>query len=88
MRVDDGAGNGADRYCSPRHVTPFNSINEGSRCVSMTWRATFARPYLGCHLIKTRGFKMRVDDLAGNICFSLPAATRVTRIYKYLLPRV
>ena len=24
---------GPGRYCSPRHRLPFNSINEGSRCV-------------------------------------------------------
>jgi hypothetical protein len=24
---------GPVRYCSPRHRTPFNSINEGSKCV-------------------------------------------------------
>jgi len=25
------------RHCSPRHRMPFNSRNEGSKCVSMTW---------------------------------------------------
>jgi hypothetical protein len=39
MRVDDMAGNGPDRYCSPRHRMPFNSRNEGPIRVSMTWRA-------------------------------------------------
>ena len=32
-----GAGPGA--YCSSRHRMPFNLKNEGSKCVSMTWRA-------------------------------------------------
>ena len=26
----------SDGYCSPRHRMPFNSINEGSKCVWMT----------------------------------------------------
>jgi len=30
---------GPARYCSPRHRKPFESRNEGSQCVSMTWRA-------------------------------------------------
>jgi len=45
MRVDDVAGNGPVRYCSPRHWKPFHSRYDGSNCVSMTWRDTFARPY-------------------------------------------
>jgi len=45
MRVHDVAGNGSGRYCSPRHGMPWNSRNEGSKCVSVTWRATSARPY-------------------------------------------
>ena len=32
-------------YCSPHHIRiPFNSRNDGSKCVSMTWRAISARP--------------------------------------------
>ena len=33
------------RYCSPRHKLPFKSRNEGVNCVSVTWRAIYARPY-------------------------------------------
>jgi len=33
-----GLAVGPDRYCSPRHRMTFNSRNEGSKCVSMTWR--------------------------------------------------
>ena len=47
-------------YCSPRHRMPFNQINSDSKCVSMTWRATYllvpswgrarawCRPRAGC----------------------------------------
>ena len=35
-------GRGSD--CSPRRRMPYDSINEGSKCVSMTWRATPGRP--------------------------------------------
>jgi hypothetical protein len=45
MRADDMAGNGPSRYCSRRRTLPLESINEGSRCVWMTWRATSGRPY-------------------------------------------
>jgi len=40
MRVDDVAGNRPGRFaCNlPHHRMPFNSGNEGSICVSMTWR--------------------------------------------------
>ena len=31
-------------YCSPCHRMPCNSTREGSKCVSMTWRVTSARP--------------------------------------------
>jgi len=30
---------------SPRHRMPWNSRKEGSKCVSMAWRATSAGPY-------------------------------------------
>ena len=36
---------GPGRYCSPRHRMPSNSRNEGSQCVSMTWRGIFACPW-------------------------------------------
>jgi len=43
---------------------------QGSKCVSMTWRAMFtcpcARHITGRHLIPITGFKMRVDDVVGN----------------------
>jgi len=35
---------GHGRCCSPRHRMPFDSRDEDSKCVSMTWRAMFARP--------------------------------------------
>ena len=31
--------------CSPSHRVPLHSINEGSKRVSMTWRALSGRPY-------------------------------------------
>jgi len=31
---------------------PFNSRNQGSKCVSMTWRAICARPYLRQQLVQ------------------------------------
>ena len=31
-------------YCSPRHRIPFQSRNEGTKCVSMWWRAISGRP--------------------------------------------
>jgi len=30
---------GPPKYCLPRHRMPVNSRNEGSKCVSITWRA-------------------------------------------------
>jgi hypothetical protein len=39
---DDEVGRG--RYRSPRHRMPYNSRNEGLKCVSMTWRVVFAGP--------------------------------------------
>ena len=52
MCVNGVAGNGSGTHCSPRHGMPFNSRNEGSQRVSMTWRAVSARPYheIGQHL--------------------------------------
>jgi hypothetical protein len=37
---------GPGRYWSPHHRLPFKSGNKGSACVSLTWRAASARPYL------------------------------------------
>ena len=31
--------------CQPRHTIPWNSVDERSKCVSMTWRAISGRPY-------------------------------------------
>jgi hypothetical protein len=44
MRVETGdvASLEPGRYCSPRHRTPLDSINEGVRYMSMTWRALHA----------------------------------------------
>ena len=35
---------GPDVHCLPRHGSPFDSRNEGSMYLAMTWRATSARP--------------------------------------------
>ena len=40
-------------HCSPRHRMPFNSIHEGSQCVSMRWRAIAARPCFSASLVGT-----------------------------------
>ena len=37
--MGDVAGNGPIRCYSIRHRMPFKSINKGSKCVLMTWRA-------------------------------------------------
>jgi hypothetical protein len=39
VHVDDVASN------SQRNRVPFNSVIEDLKCMSMTWRATIARPY-------------------------------------------
>jgi len=52
MRVDDVVGTGHRQWAwriwhSARHRMTFDSSNEGSTCVSMTWRANIsARHYL------------------------------------------
>ena len=46
MLVDDTAGNGPGRYCSPRHRMPFNSRDQGSLHVWLMLRAIPARSYL------------------------------------------
>jgi len=38
MRIHFDSEAGPGRYCSPRHRKSFNSRNEGSKCVSTTWR--------------------------------------------------
>jgi len=48
--LDDGAGNSCQgvqrpsRYRAPHYGMPINKSNEGTTCVSMTWRATSGRP--------------------------------------------
>jgi hypothetical protein len=80
MRVHDVAANGPGRCfsCSPRHSMPLNSRDEGSECVSITWRAagladiTRACHVIGCHFTQETRVRMRVDNAAGNgpgICF-------------------
>ena len=44
LPLEDVVGNEPGRYYSPRHMVPFNSRNEGSKCATMTWRAIYARP--------------------------------------------
>jgi len=41
MRVDDLTDNGSGTYRSPRHRLPSNSIDEASKCVSMTRPAIY-----------------------------------------------
>ena len=45
-QVDAWRAVGPGMYCdrSPRHRMPSNSRNDGSRCVSMTWRAMCGCP--------------------------------------------
>ena len=44
---------GPGRYCSPRQRMPSNLRNQGSKWVSVTWRAMYladiARQVIGCH---------------------------------------
>jgi len=49
LQVPHALQTGSSKYCPPHHTMPFNlrhTKNEGSRCVSMTWRATSAMPHL------------------------------------------
>ena len=46
MRVGDVAGRGPGIDCTTHRRIPFYSRNEDLKCVSMTWRAISARPYL------------------------------------------
>jgi len=38
-------------HCSPRHRTPFDLRTEGSKCMSMTWRAISGSPHLAAHTL-------------------------------------
>jgi len=68
---------GRSCYCSPRHNMPFDSRNEGSNCVSMTWPETgltdFARHVTGCRLTQETRVQNALDDAdaAGNSSLSL-----------------
>jgi len=54
--VDDVACNGRGIICSPRHRMLLISTNEGSRCVSMTWRpmlfCAYSLGYFGHYGVK------------------------------------
>jgi hypothetical protein len=45
MRVDDVAGDICQTIQGGGEVMPFNSRDEGTTCVSITWRAMSGRPY-------------------------------------------
>jgi hypothetical protein len=46
MRVDDVAGTGTlFGGCRPQHRTPFDTRNDGSCWMPMTWQAVPGRPY-------------------------------------------
>ena len=71
MRVDEVAGNGPDRYSSPRDRVPFNSRNEGAMCVSMTRRAMgladIARHVIWCRLTPETRALRAFDDVASSM---------------------
>ena len=53
---------GPGGHCTPRHRMPFNSSNEGSRSVSMTWRACPWQIFLATsqdaiQLTRNKGYK-------------------------------
>jgi hypothetical protein len=52
LRAQWGRAVGPCRFCSPRHRLPFNSLNQGPKRLSMTWRETslanVARHVIGC----------------------------------------
>jgi len=54
MRVDNVAGNGPLRYCSPCHRLPVNSSSQGTKRVTLNWRETgladIARHVAGCRV--------------------------------------
>ena len=69
---------GPDGYRSPRHRMPFESSKEGSKSVSMTWRAKgladIASHVIGCHLPHETKVQNAFDDEAGNIRQALSRA--------------
>jgi len=60
----------ADIARLPRHRMPLNSRKEGPESVLMTWRAMglagIARLVMECQSTQIKGFRMRVDDVAGK----------------------
>jgi len=70
---------GSGICCSPCHEMPSDTRAEGHKLMQMTWRAmgleNIARHIIGCQSPQ-RGFKMRVDDVAGNVCQAPPGPTR------------
>jgi len=80
MRVDDAAGDVCLSRCSLRHRAPFDSSDASSKCVSMTWRATPARPWFAAvyfaNFKKIRGGGMqRLDPQAGAYTRPLSSST-------------
>ena len=65
------------RYCSPRRRMPFNSSNEDSKRLLMTWRAfglaDSVLHVMGCRCRLTHQTRVQdaLDDVAGNICQAL-----------------
>jgi len=59
---------GPARYLSPRYAMPSNSISEGSKCVSITWRAISACPYL--EVADAGGGAARGERPVVRVCFS------------------
>ena len=78
MRIDDVASNmcvSLVRELSPRHKIPFDSRNEGSRCVPITRRALPPGPTAGAGALTLAGILAGV--CLGALCCSLtsvPAA--------------
>jgi hypothetical protein len=83
---------GPGRYRLPLHRMPCSSKNDVSQRVSTKWRAEkiclvvkeeegpcrYCRPCQRMQReLKSRGFKMRVDDVAAKICQALPAVHEV-----------
>jgi len=60
---------------SSRHRMLFISRNEGSKCVSMTWRAISAWPSQRC-LVSTSLFAMYLTAFAGKAVGLAPALAR------------
>jgi len=78
MRIDDVASNmcvSLVRELSPRHKIPFDSRNEGSKSVPMTWRALPPGPTAGAGALTLAG--VLAGGCLGALCCSLasvPAA--------------